>query len=243
MRIAIIDDNHAIHRAVVDSTIGSEKFNDLEIEFVSYFDAESFLKDDSSTSFLILILDVELPGIDGVKLSKQLQRSHRNTKIIFLTSHEHYIRDAFGLNVHQYIFKKELEVSLPIHLSSLISSIENEKGRLHRFNTKDGTILIFEENIVCIVFEDRNPVIYTNNQERFIIVGLGLNAVYDKIDYHYLIKANSGTIINVEYVKRILKNEVFLEYYEYPIIVARGRMKKVQSVINELEFESLGRLL
>lgn len=53
----------------------------------------------------VVLLDVEMPGLDGRELAAQLARLDPAPGIIFVTAHEHYAVDAFGLAAIDYLVK------------------------------------------------------------------------------------------------------------------------------------------
>lgn len=63
----------------------------------------------------LVFLDIEMPGISGLELAKQLRDKH--TLIIFTTGKTEYAIDAFELNVVDYLIK-------PIVLSRFVQAID-----------------------------------------------------------------------------------------------------------------------
>lgn len=71
----------------------------------------------------ILILDIDMPGIDGIQVKKQLQQKNRNTNIIFVTNHLERMKEAFGLWVFGFVDKDTMEDELNILLPELINRV------------------------------------------------------------------------------------------------------------------------
>lgn len=53
----------------------------------------------------LLLLDIEMPGIDGIQLKELLQAERRNTRILFVTSHREAMPEAFGSRVLGFLEK------------------------------------------------------------------------------------------------------------------------------------------
>ena len=53
----------------------------------------------------LVLLDVEMPGLDGRELAALLARLDPAPAVIFVTAHEHYAVDAFGLAAIDYLVK------------------------------------------------------------------------------------------------------------------------------------------
>lgn len=59
----------------------------------------------SGEMFDFLFLDIEMTGMDGIQVKELLEQQSIQGKIIFLTSHEERMREAFGANVIGFLRK------------------------------------------------------------------------------------------------------------------------------------------
>lgn len=53
----------------------------------------------------VAFLDIEMPGMNGLQLAKQLKDIDPDTHIVFVTSYEQYALDAFALRATGYLLK------------------------------------------------------------------------------------------------------------------------------------------
>lgn len=53
----------------------------------------------------ILLLDIEMEGMDGIALKDLLERRRTGTRILFVSSHEEAVPEAFGWHVHGFLTK------------------------------------------------------------------------------------------------------------------------------------------
>jgi FixJ family two-component response regulator len=80
-RISIVDDDASMREAI-NTLISS--FGLSVDEFLS---AEDFLKSGLVQSFDCLILDVKMPGLDGLELQRRLIAANISIPIVFITAH------------------------------------------------------------------------------------------------------------------------------------------------------------
>lgn len=80
-RISIVDDDASMREAIktLISSIG------LRID--EFLSAEDFLKSGRCHVFDCLILDVRMPGLDGLELQRRLVASNIAVPIVFITAH------------------------------------------------------------------------------------------------------------------------------------------------------------
>lgn len=53
----------------------------------------------------LAILDIDMPGMDGMELAALIKQRHSGTSVIFLTGYSHFAVDAFQLRVSGYLLK------------------------------------------------------------------------------------------------------------------------------------------
>jgi two-component system, LytTR family, response regulator AlgR len=53
----------------------------------------------------VVLLDIHMPGADGLQLARELRTIHPNLAIVFVTAHAEHAVDAFDLDVTDYLTK------------------------------------------------------------------------------------------------------------------------------------------
>ncbi len=72
----------------------------------------------------LVLMDIEMPGKSGLELSEEINKNHLETKVIFITAHEHYAIKAIKNNAFDYLLK-------PINIDELKTSLERYKAKWH----------------------------------------------------------------------------------------------------------------
>jgi FixJ family two-component response regulator len=81
-KISIVDDDESIRR----STKALLRSVGYEVE--TFASAELFLESDALRQTECLVLDVRMPGIDGLELQRRLNEAKSHVPIIFVTAHD-----------------------------------------------------------------------------------------------------------------------------------------------------------
>ena len=79
--IAIVDDDDALRNSL-DNLLRSAGFRAH-----GFASAEAFLRSDQARETACLILDVRMPGMNGLELQRQIVAANWQLPIIFITSH------------------------------------------------------------------------------------------------------------------------------------------------------------
>lgn len=77
-----------------------------EVELETFPSAEAFLfRYQEQKDFDILLLDIEMPGMDGVALAKAVRRDNDAVQIVFITGYSDYIAQGYEVSALHYLMK------------------------------------------------------------------------------------------------------------------------------------------
>lgn len=91
------------------------------ISIQSFASGEEFLQ--SSYTADILLMDIRLPGKDGMNIIQYLREQENNSQVIFTTSYQNYVFQAFDLDAVHYLLK-------PITAKKLFPAVDKAVKRL-----------------------------------------------------------------------------------------------------------------
>ncbi|MBX3238607.1 MAG: response regulator [Chitinophagaceae bacterium] len=123
-----------------------------ELEVVKAFnDPELFLQEVPRIEFDLCILDIEMPGIDGLQVANLL-----NPKpVIFTTAYNEYAAEAFDLNAIDYVRKPIKKERLQQAVAKARSQIRNNSNKQFiKLNTNKGKTLLFLDQLCYIRSSD-----------------------------------------------------------------------------------------
>jgi len=181
MRVIICDDNP------VDIKKYSEIINDVivdaheeDTELISYDSVSRLLFDmeDKLNLIDIMILDINMPGINGMDFAKNIRENSYKGEIIFLTCSKDHMPGAFDVRAFNYIVKGETDIKRveKIILDSI--AVAKEKTKEYMLFTGIGeyrnipvlSIKYFEVNGKIIT------VHYSNRSFEFVSLGSSVDA-------------------------------------------------------------------
>ncbi|MHB8126921.1 MAG: LytR/AlgR family response regulator transcription factor [Desulfitobacteriaceae bacterium] len=102
-----------------------QPFDDIQVigEAANALEAMELI---NNLDYSVIFLDINMPGLNGIDLAKQLREKPDPPFIIFTTAHEEYAFAAFAVNALDYLLK-------PIHpkrLQEAISKVRKFNGNL-----------------------------------------------------------------------------------------------------------------
>ncbi|WP_427340359.1 response regulator transcription factor [Caloranaerobacter sp. DY30410] len=159
----------------------------------------------------ILLLDIKMPGINGIEAAKEIRRKYKNLKIIILSAYDYfaYAKESFSLGVYDYLLKPVRRVKLIETLENVIKEIEKERiERQEKLKLREELSDIknmLEEKFVTIILED--GLKYEENIKNRIEI---LDMTFDS---YYVLVISIESRINSDVVSN-LYDEVF-RYFKH----------------------------
>ena len=124
VRIGVIEDDSNM-RKVTQKIISKviQEFEDVKCK--EFGSAEEFQQE--KANYDIIILDIDLPGMNGIELGKRIFRDSKDTILIYLTSYTEYAWESYLIEAYQYILKSNMEERLPLILRRVVGEKVKEK--------------------------------------------------------------------------------------------------------------------
>lgn len=153
MKIAICDDEPQNLRQVQDILQKDwKKRSDIR----TFSDGQTLLEEaEKIGGFDVYILDVVMPGMDGIALGKQLRAQGFTGKIIYLTSSQEYAVDSYRVKAYNYLLKPVDPKALCDTLDE-IYELQGEKYLIVK--TKESSMRLSLENILYVQLLKRAAV-------------------------------------------------------------------------------------
>ena len=103
INVLIVDDDISIRQQLFKLLLNIQKKYRLELNTEIKNCGDSVIK--NNNLYDIAIVDIEMPGISGLKLSKMLKENNPDIVIIILTSFANYLDSAMDISVFRYLSK------------------------------------------------------------------------------------------------------------------------------------------
>ncbi len=109
VRIALCDDSQEIVEKYAEFITACAVKNNLEVELSCFYSGEAllFYHTEKPDQIDIIYLDILMEKTDGMETARKLRDANCNAQIVFLTSCEDYIYEAFDVEAVQYMIKSE----------------------------------------------------------------------------------------------------------------------------------------
>ena len=232
VRIAICDDEKeavTLHEEIIKDSLQS---GGIGYEITTYTYSSNLLSDIAEDGFFydLLLLDIEMPDVNGMELSKKIKPFLPNIKVIFITSHMEYAIDAFELSIFRYVPKNDLEKRLKMAVTDAARLIELEAGKEYIIQAAGRMEKIPYRDIFYIQRDGgKNSAIYSNAGTSK--VRKSLQQVYEELAAPEFIFIDRGIIVNIIQIMKVADGMAFLKNGEV-LPISRAHLQVVKQQIN-----------
>lgn len=202
-KIAICDDNQTDIKYL--SSLVKEWANDAIVHLEAYPSAESFLFHyEEERDLDILLLDIEMGGMDGVTMAKTIRKDNEAVQIVFITGYSDYIADGYDVAALHYLLK-------PVKKEQLFDVLDRAVKLLKK-NEKTLLLRTSGETVVMPVREIRYLEVRKNyvtvHGKTDVTVKKTLGEFEKELDERFK-RLGRSYIVNLTCIRRITKSDVY----------------------------------
>ena len=224
MKILICDDSsNAIKelRGLIDKFSVEQA---LPFDIVEVSDPKKIIN--CCDNFDLAFLDIEMPEINGLSLTKYLKSKNPNIIVFIVTSFNAYLDDAMDLNVFRYLSKPVNEQRFNKSLHTAINLLKQNSEAI-LIEAKDGCHTVYTSDILYIAINSRKTKVVTSRTEYICNQNLEkwktlLKSKTSFSQPHY------SFIVNMKNVTDFNRNEIILSLNSKTeaVPVSRGHYEK-----------------
>lgn len=206
LKIGVFDDDETYLEYLYNQII--EKLNQRNIYYdidkntnLLYF--ESLLKN-KEFHYDILFWDIHTKEGTSLQLAKDIYQQSPHTQMIYVTSHNHYLKDIFDSNVLYYLEKQDIPYKMDKVIDKMMSFFSNQKLVI---KNKNSIQMIDLKKIMYI--ERKLRITYIITMDNVFISGDKLNDIMNNLNSLF-VRTHNSFIVNKNYVEKITRTSVLL---------------------------------
>lgn len=189
----------------------------IPCDFTEYTSAEPLLLDLESRqkTFDIFLLDILLPGQNGVEAARHIRELDRKAVLIFLTSSEDFYREAFDIYAFHYLLKPVALATLTEVLTRAADHIAAPEETLH-IMSRGQDIRLRHADISYI--DSSNHVLSFHMQDGQEYTSYGrLDEIQTRLASGLFVRCHKSFIINLIHVGRLTREGFYIGNTLIPI--------------------------
>lgn len=170
---------------------------------------EYILKYCQPNSFDIIMLDVCMKQMNGMELARKIREYDRDVHIIFMTGISDYVFEGYEIGAERYLLKPIEQSKLNEAIDICFEKIKRRSEDYFSFKYQGEIIRLLRSNILFV--EVYGHYLRMETQTETYEWKESLKKMREKLDARRFVEVNRSTIVNLEYVSKITKEECLLE--------------------------------
>lgn len=202
MNIIICDDDKNIVNQVhkyLNDFFKKNKFECMEeLEISCFYSGEDIVCDTRSVD--IAFLDVEMPGLSGIKAGQYLKKQCPNVLIFVITNYNEYLDEAMRLQVFRYLTKPIEPLRLYRNMRDALSIYCNNNTRLV-VETKQGVYTVRIMDILCVEALGGKIIVHTVGEDCCYESIHNMQYWVEKLNQCCFFQSHRSFLVNMEYIE------------------------------------------
>lgn len=230
MNFAIVDDNKKDYENLSLLIVDYFKSNYSDVN-ITYFNNGLDLLSADFSQFNALFLDIDMPSINGLDLSKKIRETNENIQIVFVTNYASLAVKGYDVSAVGFLVK-------PVKQHDAVDVFEKIIKRDKELCDSTKLILKIKHGykaipILEIFYIDvikHNLTYYTKNGD--FVTRDTLKSLLIKLEGKNFIKCSNHTIVNLNYINNINGNLITLKNGDTLSISRKNKKECVETYIN-----------
>ena len=223
IKIALCDDDARALPVIAGAAESAFSAQGIQTEIYRFSSGAALLQAMERTHFNLLLLDIEMPGMDGIAVGKKLRAMEDDTKIVYVSEAETRVFESFQVQPLGFVRKSNFlnDIAAVVELYVKTSSQE-QGGEYLELNTRSGLLTLKSKQVRYIEGSRNYQLLYMDGKKEPIEVKMTMERLEQMAAPYGFIRVHKGYLVNFLYIQRVSTGEVtLLDGTEIPI----GRSK------------------
>ena len=238
MRIAACDDNLEFLQGLSELLNKYGEENHCNVEYKVFTNPlELVTQMEKGVHYDMILLDICMPGINGIQCAKDIRMYDNFVKIVFLTTSAEYAVESYSVKAYDYLLK-------PIQkerLFSLLRQVEKDNDKSEKniivIKTKTGLTKIALTQLEYCEVVNRKLILHLANKED-LECSIRINELEEKLQgFGIFLRPHRSFLVNMDYIQTLTTHSIIMENGA-KIPVPREKYAQVKQTYMEYVFQA-----
>ena len=214
MRVVVVDDEKKMRDEIADYLKTFEKEQKVSVIAQVYESPEDFLEHYQKDADLIL-LDVEMPGMDGISLARRIRQDDKEVLLMFITNMAQYALHGYEVEAIDYVIKPLGYQEFALKMKKAMRYMGRHEKKQMMLQTTDGIQPVAIENILYVEVI-RHYLQYHTTGQVYEVRG-AMKEAEEELERYHFDRCNQSYLVNLAKVACLHGNTVTVGSDQLPI--------------------------
>ena len=219
IRIAVVEDEDKWANIIEECLDKLSKQDKIDIAITRFCDGYG-LVENYACNFDIILMDIEMPLMNGMEAAEKIRNVDSEVTIIFITNMAQYAIRGYKVNALDYILKPISYIPFSETIKKAVRIYDKDKGGFIVISHKSGTEKIMTDNIYYIESPGHRLTFHTS-KGTYETTTYSMKEIEQILSSYSFKRCNSGCLVNLKYVTGYNGNE--LKVMDTSVSISRGK--------------------
>ena len=214
MRVAVVEDEKEQREQLQTYITQYAQEAGMSIE-VELFPSGRELLEGYSSKYDVILLDIEMPEIDGMETARQIRTQDEEVVLMFVTNLAQYAINGYGVGALDFVLKPVNYYTFSVRFARAIARARQRENGQILLNLPDCVRKINTQQIYYVEVQNRMLHYHTEEGE-FVLRGTMQQAEQQLERYHF-VRCNHWYLVNLRHVTELRRDTVLVGETELEI--------------------------
>lgn len=204
LTIALCDDDTRAIPIIAGAVESTFRARGIQTELSRFNSGKALLKSLESNSYNLLLLDIEMPGMDGIALGKAIRAQNIDTKIVYVSEAESRVFESFFVQPLGFVRKSNFLNDINAVVDLYLKTTEKEKAANYLdFTTRSGILTLKSQEIIYIESIRNYQYLVVDGKNEPIEIKMTMDKLESMTVPYGFIRIHKGFLVNHEYIQHL----------------------------------------
>ena len=162
-------------------------------------------------SFDLILLDIDMPGMDGIRFGEELRARGCRSDIIYVSNMDEKVYEIFRVHPWSFVRKSRFSQELPSVLGEYARGRSNRMGQLLLTGESGQTVSLDPASLIYAEAVGKVQRLVLSGAAEPILIRASLRELEEQLLPHGFIRIHKGFLVNYRYIKKITSRSVLLD--------------------------------
>lgn len=212
IKIALCDDDVKALPVIAGAAESAFTEKGIRTEILRFTTGKALLQAMAQTRFQIIMLDIEMPGMDGIAVGKKIREKGDGTQIVYVSEAESRVFESFLVQPLGFVRKSNFLNDIAAVVELYVKTCaQDEKGDYIEFHTRSGILALKSRQIRYIEGSRNYQLLYLEGNQEPTEVKMTMEKLEAVTQPYNFIRIHKGYLVNYRCIQRISATAVTLQ--------------------------------